>query len=701
MSYKDTYIQKESNITRALGEFLDEREEKGKPIKTVGFDINKQGGQSTSPIPIPSTSPSQANIPSKSPSTRGSMDKQHIKKSTGSPGSMEGISTPHIPTSSSMEIPKPTTDIPDVGKLQISNSADSSLHPPAATAKPQQQQNRQQQQQQQQGGQQQQGQPRPAGQTKKQQQRLLQQQQQAAEGGVQSPSTHPKQHQQQGGQQAQAQQGKQQQQQQQGGQQQQKKQSNPSTPSIQSPPNEDIEEQNAAKALAANAPKKGGVVVVQSTQFDDQKKRDKATKKKIINAVPATKLIPLFAHLPQYEIENSLGIVNADIHPEIISLGLKYANFTISGSNARAVAMMTTFKQVIRDFHLPAEKDFARELNAHLTPLIQFLVDCRPMSISMSNSIIYFKQQCLSEINKKLTNEEAKEFLCEKIDSFIERIVVADRVIAQYGVSKIKDGDVIMTYASSHVVEMILVKAQEEGKNFRVIIVDSRPKHEGKRLMHRLVQHGVKCTYILLNATSYIMKEVTKVFVGACSLLSNGNLISRSGTALVASMAQFYNVPFIVCCETYKFSDKSQLDSICSNDLGDPKDLVSNLSEKDVHTDNVLKDWKNISSLKLLNLMYDLTPIELIALVITEFDIDVLKWNSVKWNDIKNKPTYLATYNYFHLLNHTLKRFREKVKFMKIAFDSGRLEFVRFLDSLGYDPKTFDYQDIIGLAPLG
>ncbi|GAM21467.1 hypothetical protein SAMD00019534_046420 [Acytostelium subglobosum LB1] len=462
---------------------------------------------------------------------------------------------------------------------------------------------------------------RPHGMTKKQYQRVLQQQ---ASGGAGAPPAAggrpaggrpPQQQQQAGGQPK---------------QQAQPRPQQPQQPQQPQPQPQGTPKQQAQPQVPKQVQKKEGEettpvvpkrpVHTTSTQYDDPKRRDKVAKKKIINAMPAQKLIPLFAHLPQFEIENKLGIVSSDIHPEIISLGLKYATFTISGSNARAVALMTTLKQVIRDFHLPADKDFVRELNQHINPLIQFLVDCRSISISMSNSIVYFKQQCLSEIsNQRLTHEEAKERLYEKIDSYIERIGVADRVITKYGVSKIKDGDVILTYASSHVVEMIIQQAQKEGKKFRVIVVDSRPKHEGKELLHRLVRQGVKCTYILLNAISYIMKEVTKVFVGACSILSNGNLLSRAGTALVASMAHFYNVPFIVCCETYKFTEKAQLDSICSNDLGDPNDLASNLSEKELLSDSILKDWKNIDNLKLLNPMYDLTPIELIDMVITEF----------------------------------------------------------------------------------
>jgi translation initiation factor eIF-2B subunit delta len=48
-----------------------------------------------------------------------------------------------------------------------------------------------------------------------------------------------------------------------------------------------------------------------------------------------------------------------------------------------------------------------------------------------------------------MSDEEAKEFLMRRIETFIEeRIVLADQAIATYGVSKINDGDVILTYAA-------------------------------------------------------------------------------------------------------------------------------------------------------------------------------------------------------------------------------------------------------------
>jgi translation initiation factor eIF-2B subunit delta len=72
----------------------------------------------------------------------------------------------------------------------------------------------------------------------------------------------------------------------------------------------------------------------------------------------------------------------------------------------------------------------------------------------------------------------------------------------------------------------------------------------------------------------------------------------------------------MICCETYKFCERVQLDSICYNELGDPDQMIA-VGQGATRTD-MLGDWRDIPSLKLLNLVYDLTPMEYVDMVITE-----------------------------------------------------------------------------------
>lgn len=257
-------------------------------------------------------------------------------------------------------------------------------------------------------------------------------------------------------------------------------------------------------------------------------------------------------------------ILNFNFH----QVGLQYLAGDVAGGNARCIAMLHAFQEAIKDYSTPPEKTLVRDLTAKISNYVSFLIECRPLSISMGNAIRFIKSR-ITKLPLSLSESEAKASLQSDINWFInEKIVLADKVIVRHAVTKIRDGDVLLTYGSSSAVEMILLHAHELGKHFRVVVVDSRPKLEGQLLLRRLVSKGLCCTYTHINAISYIMHEVTRVFLGASSVLSNGTVYSRVGTACVSMVAHAFRVPVLVCCEAYKFHERVQIDSICSNELG-------------------------------------------------------------------------------------------------------------------------------------
>ena len=231
----------------------------------------------------------------------------------------------------------------------------------------------------------------------------------------------------------------------------------------------------------------------------------------------------------------------------------------------------------------------------------------------MGNAFAFVKL-AVANLDRDLKLEEVKSILSDSIEAYTqERIEFADVAICKHASSKIMEGDVILTYARNNLIQMLLTNQE---KKFRVILVDSRPLLEGKEMLDKLMDAGIECTFVLLNSLSYVMKEVTKVFLGASDLMSNGSILSRVGTASVALMARSYNVPVLVCCETYKISNRVQLESITGNELGDPDDLSSPSTS--------LKEWKIANgneNLRLLNLLYDLTPSEFVSGIVTEMGI--------------------------------------------------------------------------------
>ncbi|XP_057768518.1 uncharacterized protein LOC130988640 isoform X2 [Salvia miltiorrhiza] len=357
-------------------------------------------------------------------------------------------------------------------------------------------------------------------------------------------------------------------------------------------------------------------------QFDDENRVEKAKKRSVVKQAEARNRVELFRHLPQYEHGARLTDLESKffqlgpVHPAVYKVGFRFLAGDISGGNARCIAMLQAFQESIKDYSTPPEKTLIRDLTSKINCYVSFLIECRPLSISMGNAIRFLKRR-ITSLPLSLSESEAITSLLSDIDRFInEKIILADKVIVKHAVTKIRDGDVLLTYASSSAVEMLLLHAHELGKQFRVVIVDSRPKLEGKMLLRRLVGKGISCTYTHINAVSYIMHEVTRVFLGASSVLANGTVYSRVGTACVAMVAHQFRVPVLICCEAYKFHERVQLDSICCNELGDAE-MVSKVSgREDIDS---LDGWTSSENLQPLNLLYDATPSDYVSMIITDY----------------------------------------------------------------------------------
>ena len=298
----------------------------------------------------------------------------------------------------------------------------------------------------------------------------------------------------------------------------------------------------------------------------------------------------------------------------------------------------------------------------------------------MGNGIRFIKR--LISSTRDLSDDDTRIHLITSIDEFIDkRIKLADELIIRnllglepHTTAKIVDGDVVLTHGRSHVVEQAIKYASSINITFRVVVVDSRPRMEGRGLgkqlpfwwpnvflwatvavkphlthvvvvcsffsffsVKSLAEHGIQCTYVMLGAISYVMKDVTKVILGASAMMANGTALSRVGTAVVALMGHSSRLPIIFCCETYKFCERVQLDAIVSNEVADPNDLVvknadpsqtdapGNIRKVDPEKD--LANYQSIPSLSLLNISYDLTPQEFITVVVT--DVGMIPTTSV------------------------------------------------------------------------
>jgi len=419
------------------------------------------------------------------------------------------------------------------------------------------------------------------------------------------------------------------------------------------------EAQRAAKAAGGGKPSgkgaKGDRSEAQASSSDGSRKAPRKPEESKIEgsadnmkdsaASSDDKEVSLFSHLPKpKDVDTYLVPSPANntptknsIHPAIQTLGHLYQTHAIVGGNARCRAMLQAFALLLQTYTPPeTSRDFRHDLDhSLLKPAFQYwTTQCRPHSVSMGNAFSFLKL-AVANLSRDLAWNAARDHLLESIEAYVtERIEFAGKAISRHAGSKIApNGDVVLVYGKSEVINRLLLDAAlVDKKTFRVIVVDSRPMLEGRDTLEILSRAGIPCTYVLLNALSYLMRDVTKVFLGGAALMSNGSVLSRIGTACVALLANSNRIPLLVACETYKICSRVQLESITSNELGDAEEVActdcartapsNRWRETPVEEEkDILSDWKDQPNLKLLNLMYDLTPPDYVTGIVTEVGI--------------------------------------------------------------------------------
>lgn len=140
------------------------------------------------------------------------------------------------------------------------------------------------------------------------------------------------------------------------------------------------------------------------------------------------------------------------------------------------------------------------------------------------------------------------------------------------------------------------------GQIERVIVLEGRPRYEGREMARALAEHGVAVTLLTDAEADIFLAESDAVVVGADTVLANGDILNKAGTALLGWAARGHKVPFYVLCETLKISPRRWSDDL------------TQLEEKG--SEEVLE--QAIPGVTARNFYFDRTPARLITKMITE-----------------------------------------------------------------------------------
>jgi len=179
------------------------------------------------------------------------------------------------------------------------------------------------------------------------------------------------------------------------------------------------------------------------------------------------------------------------------------------------------------------------------------LFESRETEPFMRNAIRYIEWRVEKADWQKVG--ELRELIQGVSEELLKGFEDARRRIAEVGSRRILPGTRVLTHCHSSAVTMVFKRAKERGVDFEVVCTETRPVYQGRITAKELLDAGIETTMIVDSAVRSFMNKVDLVFVAADAITSEGNIINKIGTSLVALAAKEARTPFYVITELLKF----------------------------------------------------------------------------------------------------------------------------------------------------
>ena len=225
----------------------------------------------------------------------------------------------------------------------------------------------------------------------------------------------------------------------------------------------------------------------------------------------------------------------------------KIRKLEVQGARNVAIAAIKAVEALAEQTKAKSRKQFLTELSEAK----KILFASRETEPLMRNAIRYIMSQVEENNEKKM--KKLAELVSSASRKFLKDLEDSKERIAEIGARRIRDRSVVFTHCHSSTVTYLLEKARHEGKNFEVICTETRPLSQGKTTAKEMLNLGVKTTMIVDSAARYFMNQANLVIVGSDAITSEGNVINKIGTSMIALAAHEARTPFYVVSELLKF----------------------------------------------------------------------------------------------------------------------------------------------------
>lgn len=289
-------------------------------------------------------------------------------------------------------------------------------------------------------------------------------------------------------------------------------------------------------------------------------------------------------------------------HPDVVEIVKRVRKDEIGGAADTAKEVIDALSTMVMDSKAKDTKALVAEIDEAVLDIMRVMPSLAP-PINAIHQFVSCVEQCEAE-GKDL--DGMKVSLKETRDQFFAWAENALDKVAQYGAEKVSDGDRVFMYSMSSTVWRIFKVAKEQGKQFEVVVTESRPGNEGLWTVTEMDKLGIPVSVSIDACIGELIPDCDSVFVGADVISASGHALCKMGTYPSALVAKASGTPFYIAADTLKF-DTATL-------IGLP------YRNEPIHRHEVLDDTYPEKA-KVVGNLFDETPPELVTAIITEVGI--------------------------------------------------------------------------------
>ena len=264
---------------------------------------------------------------------------------------------------------------------------------------------------------------------------------------------------------------------------------------------------------------------------------------------------------------------------QLIKDAKKIKSLEIQGATnvaINAINFLSSYAKRLNDDNL--ETCFSNLYNA-----VDILIDTRPTEPAMKNGLKFI----MNKLEKEKENCYA-EFISDIIEKYKNQyndlLQNSKKRIAKIGARRIPSTErkfTVMTHCHSTLVTAILLEAKRQKKNFNVINTETQPRLQGRKTAKELIEVGIKVIHVVDSAMRWAVRhfEVDLIIIGADSITSEGTIINKIGSRLLALVAHEEHVPFYVASPLLKYNPETNLGVLETIEMRPPEEVWENPPE--------------------------------------------------------------------------------------------------------------------------